>query len=324
MANGVSISLAEAAALIRNAGRMCFFLHVSPDGDSIGSTLGVYHALKSAGKDVVLPLADPIPRVYHFLPGWDTAFTPWQQVQGPFDLAVFLDCGDRSRVGEAEPVVRMCPQVLNIDHHATNTVYGDYNYLDLSAAAVGEVAYNLLQELGLPLTRDIATCLYTSIVTDTGSFKYESTTARTHQIVAELLALGAKPYDVAAAVYENETQTSLKLLGQSLLTLQVAGRLAWLQVDQAMLQATGASEEDTEGIVNYARAIAGVEVGCFFRETAGGAVKVSLRSRGEVDVGAVAVSLGGGGHARAAGITLPGVTLPVATDRVLAALRPLL
>lgn len=324
MASGKEISLSEAAELIQQAGRMCFFLHVSPDGDSIGSTLGVYHALRAAGKDVVLPLVEPIPRVYRFLPGWDTAFTPWQQVQGPFDLAVFLDCGDRSRVGDAEPLVQMARATLNIDHHQTNTIYGDYNHLDYSAAALGEVAYRLLRTLGLPFTREIATCIYTAIVTDTGSFKYESVTAETHRIAAELLACGVRPYDVAAAVFENETAPSLRLLARALGTLQVEGKLAWVHVDQAMLRETGALDEDTEGIVNYARAVNGVEVGCFFRETANGGVKVSLRSRGHVDVGAVAVSLGGGGHARAAGITLPGVALAEAMDRVLAAVRPLL
>lgn len=300
---------------------MCFFLHVSPDGDSIGSTLGVYHALKAAGKDVVLPLAEPIPRIYHFLPGWDTAFTPWRQVQGPFDLAVFLDCGDRSRVGEAEPVVQMAKAVLNIDHHATNTIYGDYNHLDYSAAALGEVAYRLVKALGLPFNREIATSIYTAIVTDTGSFKYESTTAETHRIAAELMSYGVKPYDVAAAVFENETSAGLRLLARALGTLQVQERVACLYTTRAMLTESGALDEDTEGIVNYARSVDGVEVGCYFKENGSNGVKVSLRSRGQVDVGGVAVALGGGGHARAAGATLPNITLSEAIDRVLAAVR---
>lgn len=322
MANGGrQVGLQEAAELIKGARRLAFFLHVNPDGDSIGSTLAMYHALKAIGKDVTCVGVDTVPRIYRHLPGWDTAFTPWEQVQGSFDLGVFLDCGDKERVGAAMPVVELCQATLNVDHHKTNMAYGDYNYLDFGAGAVGELAYLLLRELGLPIDTGIANCLYASIMTDTGLFKYDSTTAQTHRIAADLIELGVKPYDAAVEFFENESVERLRLLSRALRTLQVDGRLAWLYVDEQMMADTGASEEDTEGIVNYARAIQGVEVGVFFRGAGPGKVKVSWRSRHEVDVGVLAGAMGGGGHARAAGATLDG-DMPQAIDRVLAAVRP--
>lgn len=317
-----TIDLAAAARLIQEADRILFFLHVSPDGDSIGSTLAMVHALRKAGKQAVGVGVDPVPRIYQFLPGWDTLFVPWQEVGGEWDLACFLDCGDLERAGDGLPVVGKCKAILNVDHHLTNTVYGDYNYIDYTAAAVGELAYLLLGQMGLPVDQQIATCIYTSIVADTGGFKYDSTAPRTHRIAAELLEAGARPYEVASAIFENESMARLALLSHALATLQVepSGQIAHMTVTRDMLQQTGAGDEDVEGLVNYARSVMGVEVGLLFREAPDGKIRVGLRSRRTVDVGAVAKSFGGGGHARAAGCGLA-ADLEEARTQVLNAIK---
>lgn len=319
------IDLHAAARMIQEANRILFFLHVSPDGDSIGSTLGMVRALRQVGKQAIVVGVDPVPRIYQFLPGWETLFVPWQEVEGEWDLACFLDCGDLERVGAAEPVIKKAKRTLNVDHHSTNTCYGEYNYLDFRAAAVGELAYLLLRELNLAIDPEIALCLYTSIVADTGGFKYDSTAPGTHRIAAELIEAGAKPYEVASALFENESQARLALMAQALSTLQVdaAGKIAWMTVTREMLSRTGAGDDEAEGLVNYARSVTGVEVGLLFKEALDGKIRVGLRSRRQVDVGAIALQFGGGGHARAAGCGIDG-TAAEAQSRLLAAIRAVL
>jgi bifunctional oligoribonuclease and PAP phosphatase NrnA len=319
---GRPVDLQDAARLIRQAESVLFFLHVNPDGDSIGSTLGMIRALRQAGKRAVAAGVDPVPRIYRYLHGWDEYFVPWQQVEGEWDLGCFLDCGDLTRVGDALPLVGRARVTLNVDHHMTNSLFGDYYYLDYKASAVGEMAFHLLTAMQLPIDRDAATCIYTSIVTDTGMFRYESVTPETHRIAAALLERGARPYDVAQEIYENETVPRLLLTARGLATLRREGPIAWIHVTRQMLQETGALDEDTEGLVNYPRTISGVEVGILFREVEGG-IRVGLRSRGVVDVGAVAKEFGGGGHARAAGCTVAG-DLTAAEASVIAALKAVL
>lgn len=316
------IDLRATAQMLQEAERILFFLHVSPDGDSIGSTLGMVRAMRHAGKRAIIVGVDPVPRIYQFLPGWDSYFVPWQEVEGEWDLACFLDCGDLQRVGAAEPVVKKANRTLNIDHHITNAAYGEYNYLDFTAAAVGELAYRLLREMRLPIDPEIATCLYTSIVADTGGFRYDSTAPGTHRVAAELIEAGAKPYEVASAIFENESIARLALMSRALSTLQVdpGGKIAWMSVTREMLEQSGASDQEVEGIVNYARSVTGVEVGLLFREAADGKTRVGLRSRRQVDVGEIAVKFGGGGHARASGCGLD-CGLDEARERVLNAVR---
>ena len=304
--NDLQIDLRAASRMIAEAQRILFFMHVQPDGDSIGSTLGMIRALRQMGKEAIMVGVDPIPPMFHFLPGWDEYRVPWQEVKGEWDLSCFLDCGDLERVGEALPAVRLGRTTLNVDHHATNTAFAEYNFLDFSAAAVGELAFHILREIGAPIDAGTALCLYTSLVTDTGGFRYDSTGPGTHRVAAELIELGARPYDVAQAVFETEPLSRLALLSRALQTLQLddTGRVAWMVVTRRLLAEAGASDHDVEGVVNYARSVAGVEVGILFKETEDGAVRVNLRSRRTVDVGAVAQSFGGGGHARAAGCTL--------------------
>lgn len=316
------LDVTAAARMIYEADGVLFFLHVSPDGDSIGSTLAMVHALRQAGKRAIIVGVDPVPRIYQYLQGWDTLFVPWQEVEGEWELACFLDCGDLERCGAALPVVKKAKRSLNVDHHITNSVYGEYNYLDFTAAAVGEQAYLMLREMGLPIDANIATCLYTSIVADTGGFKYDNTAPRTFRIAADLVEAGAKPYEVASAIFENESMARLSLLSHALATLQVdpTGQIAWISVTREMLEQTGAGEEDVEGLVNYARKVTGVEVGLIFREAPDGRIRCGLRSRRMIDVGAIAKQFGGGGHARASGCGLD-TDIEEARVRILNAVR---
>jgi phosphoesterase RecJ-like protein len=322
---GRLITQQEAAQRLMAAQRILFFMHISPDGDSIGSSLALVHALRKVGKEAFIVGVDPIPQIYRFLPDWDRWLLSWDRVEGEWDLSCFLDCGAVDRAGAALPAVAKGKLILNIDHHATNTLFGDENWMDFSAAAVGELAYRLLKEMGLPIGADEAVCLYTSIVADTGGFRYSSTTAATHRIAAELLEAGVKPYDVAAQIFENETPGRLALLGRALADLQVdpSGKIAWITLTQRIFKETGATEEEAEGLVNWARSLSGVEVGLLFKETAEGPIRVSFRSRFMVDVGALAKSFGGGGHARASGCTLYG-SVEEAQRRVLDAVRAVL
>jgi phosphoesterase RecJ-like protein len=319
------VDLQAAARMIGESNRILFFLHVSPDGDSIGSTLGMVRSLRQMGKTAIIVGVDPVPPVFRFLAGWDTLFVPWHEVEGEWDLACFLDCGDLQRVGAAEPVVSRAKRSLNIDHHLTNAAYGDFNYLDFTAAAAGELAYRILLELKAPIDTEVAVCIYTSLVTDTGSFRYDSTAASTHRIAAELIELGARPYEVASEIFENESLARLALLARVFSTIEIdkSGKVAWIMLSREMLRQTGASDQDAEGLVNHARSISGVEVGLMFREAPDGLIRVGLRSRRTVDVAAVAVKFGGGGHARAAGCTLSG-TLEEARQAVVSAVLEVL
>jgi len=300
------LDAAGVACLVRESESILVFYHVSPDGDCIGSTLAMVDALKKAGKRAVAVKVDPVPRILDYLPGLDTHFLPYNEVEGEWDLALILDCGDLPRVGAAISAVGKTKRTVNIDHHITNDAFGDDNYLDFTAAATGELVYLIIRELGVPVDFDIATCLYTAIAADTGGFKYDNSAPRTFRIAADLVEAGARPYEIASAIWENESMARLSLLSQALSTLQVdpTGQIAWISVTRDMLLRTGACEEDVEGLVNYARKVSGVEVGMLFREAPDGKVRVGLRSRGTVDVGDIAKGFGGGGHARAAGCGL--------------------
>lgn len=312
-------SLGEIAAALEGARSVLLFLHILPDGDSVGSNLALAMALERLGISATMIGVDPVPGMYSYLPGAGRVVPP-ARAGDRFDLAVFLDCTDPERAGEAGALARRARQVLNIDHHVTNRLFGDLNYVDPEASAVGEIVYDLLQLLGVRLDTPMAECLYAAIMTDTGSFRYENTTSRTHHVVADLIAAGANPSLAAREIYENRPWSSIRLLASALGNLRRSpcGRVAWISIDREMYERSGAAEEDSEGIVNYARCIQGVEVGLLFREWPDGRVKVGLRSKRRIDVSALASSLGGGGHPRAAGCILDG-PLARAEEQVLGA-----
>jgi len=298
----------RALQAIREGSSFLLPLHRQPDGDSIGASLGFLLGLRQLGKSGVVVSADPIPPLYHFLPGTLEART-WAEVKGPFDAVVLFDCADAQRTGAPRPLAEYARRIVNIDHHTTNSGYGDISYIDPQASAVGEIALRLLDELGAVLEPDIALCLYAAIAMDTGTFRYSATTPQTHRIAARLLDAGLDAGQISEALYEENDPRAMVLLARALgtLTLSHSGRVAAMDLTPEDFAASGATSADAEGlgIVNYARSIRGVEVGCLFR-LEGDGVRVSLRSKGNVDVGAIALALGGGGHARAAGVTVAG------------------
>lgn len=310
-------SLIEIAQVLREKQSILLTAHIMPDGDSIGSLLGLGLALRSANLCVTMFSADEVPGRYSFLCGSEQIIigTIPEKV---FDLVVTLDCSDHLRVLPIWENIKG-NEIINIDHHPTNKLFGKMNYVDAKAAATGEIVFALLKEMSIPLNEDVAAALYVAISTDTGSFKFESTTANTHRIVAELLEAGASPREITPIVFDLRTRAAICVLNQALSTLQFSDdkKIAWVALTEHEMRKCAAKDEDLDGVVNYAKNIEGVEVGVLFREKADGTVKVGLRSR-YVDVGQLAATLGGGGHARAAGCSLE-MTLEQAVQTVISA-----
>ncbi|MFQ5465900.1 MAG: bifunctional oligoribonuclease/PAP phosphatase NrnA [Thermodesulfobacteriota bacterium] len=303
----------EVVEAIKKGQRFLVVSHVNPEGDAIGSLLGAALALRSLGRDVTAYLEDDIPKVYKFLPGADTVVHSLDG-RGPFDVTVAVDCGHRDRLGGDFVALNDPGTLINIDHHATNGRFGDINVVVPDAGAAGELVYDMCVAAGIDITPEIATNLYVAIHTDTGSFRYSSASADSFMKAGELVRLGAKPWEIAKRVYESFPAVKFKLLGLVLPTLDVfsitddgrGGNVATLTATLDMFRSTGADSDLSDGFVNYARGIDGVEVGLLFRETGEGTYKVSLRSKGEVDVARVAERFGGGGHRNAAGFTIKG------------------
>lgn len=300
--------LITVARVIGQAQRIILTGHVMPDGDSLGSVLALGLALESQGKEVVFVSGDPIPPGYAFLPEVHR-FAVGHLPPGNYDLLVVLDCSVRERLPN---VLRDHPLLdansACLDHHASATLFCRFNYIDPRAAAVGEIVFDLLGILGIPITPPVATCLYVAIVTDTGSFRYETTTAATHRRVAALLDTGIDPAAISRRVYEEKPLRGIRLLQAALASLKVSpgGRVAWMTVDHGTMQALGATDADADGLVDYARIIEGVEVAILLREVAPGKTRVGFRSKKYVDVNRLAALFGGGGHPRAAGCLVDG------------------
>jgi bifunctional oligoribonuclease and PAP phosphatase NrnA len=296
--------------------------HVHPDGDVLGTLLGLGIALETAGWQVTFAGPHPVPDVLAFLPGSER-WRVWSRAPRTFDVLVLTDCPNHGRTeGLLEGARAEGSRVLNIDHHPDNRRYGTVNWIDASAAATGEMVFDLVRALGLKMTRETALNLFTAIHTDTGSFRYSNTTARTFQIVAELTACGAEPALVSDRLYQRRPKEALVKLGEVLQRVQVSadGRVAWLTVPRGLVSEAFVGAED---LVTYPRSIEGVQVAVLLREEAPGVVKASLRGKGEVAVNRIAHRFGGGGHENAAGCTLAG-TLDDATARLLAAVNQVL
>lgn len=307
---------AELVGLLRAPrGRVLLLGTVQPDGDLLGSQIGLGLALATAGAAVTLAGPHAVPDVFGFLPG-AALVERWERAPGSFDLVILVDCPDPSRTnglleGSRGPATR----VVSIDHHPDSRRYADVHWVEPTASATGEMVYDLLQALGLKVTPEIATNLYTSIHTDTGSFRYSNTTPRALRIAADLVAHGARPELVAGALYECRRPEDLHRLGEVLARVEVSpdGRVAWLALPEGSVPEAFVTAED---LVNYPRSIASVKVAALFREIGPGSVKVSLRAKGEVNVGRIAAAFGGGGHTNAAGCTIAG-SLAEARDAIL-------
>lgn len=288
--------------VVRRGERFLVCSHSRPDGDAVGSMLAMGMLLQQLGKQATLITADKIPAVYRELPGADDILTAIR-ARGPYDAAILLECDslERTRLLGLQSYY-----LINIDHHATGRSFGHLNWIDRGAASVGELVFRLAKEAGAQITPELATCLYVTLLTDTGGFCYGGIQATTFAIAEELTRAGADPVRIAQDVYFTTPMSKLLLAGAALSNLKRDGRLAWLSVTNADMIRTCAAEEDCEGIVNYALSVAGVEAAAFFRELPDGTIRLSLRAKGRVDVAAIAAKLGGGGHENSAGVTVDG------------------
>ncbi len=290
---------------IKDSSSIAILSHVAPDGDNIGSSLGLYNALERTGKNVRYILDDEVPRLYRFLKNADKVERPgtWEA----FDSVVVLDCGEPKLLGKCSQYLEN-NFIINIDHHISNTAYGNLNMVDANAAAVGEMVYQIIKIMGIPMDQDISECLYTSIVTDTGQFQYANTTSVTHQIAGDLINNGVSAPRMFEQIYQNNSKEKVLLMKLALETLEFyhEDKVACIAMDREKLDAAGAKPEDSDGLVNLARDIESVEAAVFLKELEPGKVKVGFRSKRFVDVCRVAKQFGGGGHIRAAGCTVAG------------------
>ena len=304
-ADGLARPLADVAAAIVESRSIVLACHVNPDGDALGSLLGLALALLPLGKDLICLSQDGVPDILRFLPG--TEMIVQTTAIASFDLALIVDSGELARVGETvKPLVARARRVVDIDHHVTAGAFGDIRVLDAHAASTAEIVYALLQTLGAPITPDIATCLFTGIITDTGSFRFQNVTPNTLRVAAKLLEAGAPPAHISENVFENRTFAATRLLGAALAALSQTpdGQVIWTRITAQDFRNLGATDQDTEGVVNYVRGVRGAEVGILFREMETGKIRVSLRSRESVNVAEIAAHFGGGGHRMASGCTL--------------------
>jgi phosphoesterase RecJ-like protein len=300
---------------IRGRRRFVVTSHARPDGDGIGSALACAQILRRLGKVADVVMHDGVPRIYQTLPFADRVIR--SESVPPNDAVIILECDSikRTQLQGLEDCF-----LINIDHHVTGRNFAQVNWIDSSAMATAELVYQMARLAGVPLDPDIATCLYTALMTDTGSFMFEGTNEHTFAIARELVLAGADPAHCARNIYFGHSTAKLRLLGAALANLHREGALAWIWVTQEQMERFSAREEDCEGLVNYALSIGDVQVAVFFRELPDGRWRISLRSKGEVNVSTVAEHFGGGGHKCASGCSLDG-PMGVAVSRVVERLR---
>lgn len=288
--------------VLRNGESFLVCSHSRPDGDAVGSMLAMGMLLEQMGKRADLVTADRIPTIYRGLPGAGGIRTA-TRVYGPYDAVIMLECDGvgRARLRGLESFF-----LINIDHHVSGRPYGNLNWIDRSAASVGELVHRLVCAAGATVTPEMATCLYTTVLTDTGGFCYGATNGSTFALARDLVFAGADPIAIAQEICFSTQTSKILLLGAAIANLAREGRLAWLWVTHQDMLRTGAADEDCEGIVNFALCISGVDAAAFLRELPDGRVRLSLRSKGRINVAAIAERLGGGGHETAAGCTLDG------------------
>ncbi len=291
--------------LIIQSKKILILTHINPDGDGIGSGLALMNYLTKQKKKVFFINRDPLPKIYKFLPG-SSKVKNSEKINDDFDLAIILECPELERTGNIIDFKKQVKYTINIDHHIGNTMYADLNVVDPKAAAVGIQIYKMMKGFGCHIDRDIATCIYTSIIIDTGSFRYSNTTPEVHLITAELIKAGADPEYIASEVYAT-TKNSTDLFGKMLSRLKIVKNVGWSVITLNMLRKSGADESDTDNFINSIRSIKEVEIAVLFKEYGKNKTKASLRSKNGYDVNKIARIFGGGGHKHAAGclIDLP-------------------
>ncbi len=294
--------LGQVIELIEKHHRFAVTSHIRPDGDSMGSSLALCWILRGLKKDAEVIMCDHVPHAYAKLPGADEVRVV-RDVDRHYDAVFVIECSDVSRPGL--PCLKD-QFVVNIDHHSTTEQFGDLNWIDSTAAAVGEMIYNLAKAIGSKITPEIASCVYAALLTDTGSFHFSNTTERTFKIASELVRHGAQPAKLSQAIFYNYPYAKVLLVGAVLSTLQrdESGRIAWITMTKEAMENSGATEDDSDGIINYPLTVGDVEAVAFFRELPNSTYRISLRSKNRVNVARVAETFGGGGHANAAGFTM--------------------
>jgi bifunctional oligoribonuclease and PAP phosphatase NrnA len=313
-------TFAEIGGVLRAHQRFAVLSHVRPDGDALGSQLALALSLQQLGKDVTVWNEDGLLEKYNFLPGGERLTRPPREPQD-FDVAVALDTATQTRLGTAGEAVRNAKMWINIDHHPSNPGYGDLVYIDPASPATGQILFELIRSEQLPMDPDIAENLFVAISTDTGSFQYPNTTARTFEIGAELLRCGVEVGRVSQLLYENYPRRRTELLRELLGTMrfEATGKIASFSLSLKVAAELKVMPEDNEGLIDHLRAIEGVIVAIFFEELNDGKVRVSMRSKsGEVDVSAICQKFGGGGHKLAAGARVRG-TLAEVEQKILEA-----
>lgn len=315
----------EIIQTLKAAKNVLVLTHIHPDGDALGSQIAMGNILRSLGKNVFLYGEDQVVSTYRFLPGSAEIECVLPDLRG-FDCAVALDCGDSNRLGPGMDSLLTVHPFAVVDHHASHQPFGDLRWIDPKRASTGEMVYDLAEALGAELDFKTAYCLYAAIVSDTGSFKYSSTTADTFRIAGELLRKGVKPAEVCGKLFDNFTVKRLNLMRIVLDTLKLYAddRLAMIAAPLEAFVKTGTTQADAETFINYPRSLDTVKVAAFLKETESGLVSASIRSKGtEYDVAEVAATFGGGGHRNAAGFKLKDTSIDEVREKLLTALLPL-
>jgi bifunctional oligoribonuclease and PAP phosphatase NrnA len=314
--------LSHAASAISGASTVALACHVNPDGDALGSMLGLFHVLRAAGSDVVASFSNPFIVAPHYreLPGLDLLTRPADFPVEP-EVMVTFDCGSMNRLGDLEPSAKAARELVVIDHHISNDRYGTINLVEPDAAASGWVVMRLVDELRLDLNHDAAVCLYAALVCDTGRFQYETTTPEVFDMARRLTEYDVPVSQLSRTLFEEHRFAYLKLLGEALENAELVReqRFVWTAITQEMLARHGVEMEEIEGLIDILRRTSEAEVTCVLKEEEDGAVRVSLRSLGAVDVRRIAEAHGGGGHRFAAGFTSE-LDIPTVVARIRAAL----
>ena len=295
-----------------NSNKIIVVTHTHPDGDAIGSLIAMGMSLEALNKKITLYCESLIPAVYRFLPEVHRVVNKIGNLN--YDMAVILDCGDLSRVGQTVSYLEQIPVIVNIDHHVTNTRFGHLQLIDTSACATAEIVYRLIKQMGLPFSKSAATSIYTGILADTGSFRFSNTNKAAFAICQEMVEIGVDPHNIAQHVYGTYSLSRIKLLNLALDSIELSenGKLSIMTLTQKMFDETNTKPEDVDGLINYAQRIEDVEVAALIQEHHNGnensrttnRFHVSLRSDGAFDVAAIAAMFGGGGHSSAAGFSI--------------------
>ena len=296
--------LSQVVELIENKQKFGITTHVKPDGDGVGSSLGLCWLLRSLGKSAEVIVRGDVPAAYHSLPGAGE-IRDIEKIDREYDAIFIIECSDLDRPGIAGLENEF---TVNIDHHATSAHFGTINWIDSTASAVGEMIYNLCKAIGGRITREIAECVYMALVTDTGSFHFSNTTDRTLKVASELIKVGVKPAEISEAVYNNYPWSRIELMRQVLETVRRddSGMVASMRQTLKMREQAGAVDGDNNGFVNIPLAARDILAAVYMREVGPNEFRVSLRSKGDINVAKVAEKFGGGGHRNAAGLRIEG------------------